>query len=250
MPMSAEQFRLSAAPDAESHSGEDGARSERLNPTRSRTMAEPPITPPEETYRLLMRTIRGRLDLIAALQDSGSIDFVKAEAAAFQGRKIVESIAFGCLVAVENGLKAVPRDAKGRWNAEDILRGLGKKGLEAFPSPSVIRAPTDEERQHHNVRLVVEGVPERRLSRDELIKIYQRLHGWLHETNPYVYPTQQDFYAKWSQQLWDDLSKLRRFIEEHFISIRGAGFFCATHDNRDGQTKVIGLNKLADLGAV
>lgn len=50
--------------------------------------------------------------------------------------------------------------------------------------------------------------------------------------------------------LWNDLSRLRLFIEKHFIAIRGAGFFCVTHDNHDGQTKVIGLNKVADTPTI
>jgi hypothetical protein len=85
--------------------------------------------PPHHTYLSLMRTIRGRLDLIEQLKEAAGVDFLKAESAAFQGRKIVEAIAFGCLVAVENGLNAVQRDAKGQWNAEDILKNLDKKNL-------------------------------------------------------------------------------------------------------------------------
>lgn len=147
-------------------------------------MPTPEIKPPHQTYLSLMQTIRGRLDLIEELKRSPSIDFLKAELAAFQGRKVVEAIAFGCLVAVENGLNFVPRDAKGQWNAEDILKSLDKKNLAAFPSPSIIRVATPAEQTMNGVTSVVEGVSERRLTRDDLIKTYQRLHGWLHEANP------------------------------------------------------------------
>jgi hypothetical protein len=203
-----------------------------------------PVTnPPHGTYLSLMRTIRGRLDLIEQLKESTGADFLKAESAAFQARKIVEAIAFGCLVAVENGLTVVPRDAKGQWNAEDILKNLDKKNLSAFPSPSLIRAATLQEQNDLGVKSVVEGIAERRLTRDELIEIYQRLHRWLHGANPYTYASQSAFHATFSPRLWEDVSKVRRFIEKHFIAIRGAAFFCVTHDDRDGQTKVIGLNK-------
>lgn len=63
----------------------------------------------------------------------------------------------------------VPRDAQGQWNAEDILKNLDKKNLSAFPSPSVIRAATPQEQKDHGVKSVVEGVADRRLTRDELI---------------------------------------------------------------------------------
>ncbi len=124
---------------------------------------------PHETYLSLMRTVHGRLDFIEQLKASTGVDFVKAESAAFQARKIVEAIAFGCLVAVENGINVVPRDAQGQWNAEDILKNLDKKNLSAFPSPSVIRAATPQEQKDHGVKSVVEGVADRRLTRDELI---------------------------------------------------------------------------------
>jgi len=56
---------------------------------------------PRDTYLALMLTVRYRFDTIEALQDGSSEPFSRAETAAFHGRKIVEAIAFGCLVAVE-----------------------------------------------------------------------------------------------------------------------------------------------------
>lgn len=79
-----------------------------------------------------METIRNRLDVIAQLKQSTADDFARAEAAAFQGRKVVEGIAFACLVAIENGLPVVPKDAKGKWNAEDIFKNLKKEGIGGF----------------------------------------------------------------------------------------------------------------------
>jgi YD repeat-containing protein len=101
----------------------------------------------------------------------------------------VEGIAFACLVATENGIKHVPRDAKGQWNAETILKNLKKKKIDTLPSPSIIRQPTEQERtENSGVSLVIEGIPARRLSHDDLIAIYQRIHPWLHEANPYTEP--------------------------------------------------------------
>jgi len=78
-------------------------------------------------------------------------------------RETIEGIAFACLAATKNGLKHVPRDAKGQWNAETILTSLKKKNIDTLPSPSIIRAATDEESKANNgVRIVVDGVPERR----------------------------------------------------------------------------------------
>lgn len=200
---------------------------------------------PVETYLSLMQTLRGRLDVIAALKASNADDYARAETAAFHGRKVVEAIAFACLVAIEHGLQTVPRDAKGQWNAEDILKNLKKKHLDVLPSPSVLRQPTAAEKEGAGVTAVVEGVPDRRLSHDDLISIYQRLHAWAHEINPYTQMGHESFYAKQSPVLWEDLRKLELFMERHFISIRGKGFFCTLRDAQDGKTKVLPLTKEA-----
>lgn len=197
----------------------------------------------QEIYLSLMKTIRGRLDVIEALKISPIDEFPRAESAAFHGRKIVEAIAFACLVAIENKLKTIPRDAKGQWNAESIFNSLKKKGLTVLPSPSIIRQTTEEEIKISNIKTVIEGQPERRLTHEQLIDIYKRLHAWLYEVNPYIHKDHFSFCSRKASELWDDLSKLALFIDKHFISIQGSGFFCVLRDNQDQQTKVIPLNK-------
>jgi len=196
-----------------------------------------------EIYDALMTTIRGRLDVIEAVKNSESNDFSRAETAAFHGRKVVEGIAFACLVAIENGIRHVPRDAKGQWNAETILKSLKAKNIPTLPSPSIIRTASEEEKESDNVNVVIEGVPERRVSHDELIAIYQGLHRWLHEINPYTEPDRESFYVRHGQLLWDDLTRINQFIEKHFISISGEGFFCVLRDDVDGLTKVVSLSR-------
>jgi hypothetical protein len=142
---------------------------------------------PIENYDSLMWKIRYRFDVIETLRQSNAEPFARAESAAFHGRKIVEAIAFACLVAIENGLKNVPRDVRGQWNAATIFKSLKSKKLIVLPSPSNIREATPEEKSTSDVSKTIEGIPERRLTHDELIEIYQRFHQWLHEVNPYTY---------------------------------------------------------------
>ncbi len=194
---------------------------------------------PGETYYSLMLTIRDRFEIIESMRTASSEPYARAETAAFHGRKIIEGIAFGCLVAIENGLKTVPRDARGQWSAENIFKSLKTKNILTLPSPSLIRQATADEYREDDVKTVVEGITNRRLTHDELIKIYQSLHAWLHETNPYV----RDIHTKLHEQkayiLWEDLTRLRLFIERHFIAIQGAAYFCVLWDSQDNQTKVI-----------
>jgi hypothetical protein len=203
-----------------------------------------------DLYVALMATIRERLDVVEKLSSAVGSDFSRAEAAAFHGRKLIEGIAFGCLVATQNGMRQVPRDAKGQWNAETILQSLEAKKITTFPSPSIVRAATKAERQSDDVNVTIEGVPERRISKSDLIVMYQRMHRWLHELNPYTAPDRADFYSKHGQQLWNDLAQIGRFIERHFISISGKGYFCVLRDSVDGLTKVRSLSKGSEKNAM
>jgi hypothetical protein len=202
---------------------------------------------PQDTYLTLMKIIRHRLDLTDSLRKINIDQFSKGETAAFHGRKVVEGIAFGCLVATERGLKHVPRSAKGQWNAEKILEDLQSKSVSTFPSPSIMRATTAVEQQDMDVNSVIEGIPERRISHEELISIYRRFHRWVHEINPYTDKDRESFLSSHGQSLWDDLSKLSRFIDKHFIAISGEGFFCVLRDDQDGMTKIVSLSKTASI---
>ncbi len=199
-----------------------------------------------QTYWGLMATIRYRFETLAELSTSNVPRFSKAELAAFHGRKIVEAIAFGCLVATENGLRQVPRDAKGKWNAQEILLSLKSKKISAFPSPSKIRYPDNFTGDEVNVRAVIEGIPERRLTHDELVGIYKRFHAWLHELNPYIQPNRDAFHDSHIQSLITDIERVRDFIERHFISINGEGFFATLWDSVDSEVKVQSLSRTTE----
>jgi hypothetical protein len=197
-----------------------------------------------------MVIVRERLDVIQLLSTSTSGSFAGAEAAAFHGRKVAEGIAFGCLLATENGLAQIPRDARGQWNAERIVERLTSKGITTFPSPSAIRRASEEECRLHGVTAVVEGLPSNRMSVADFVVTYRRMHRWLHELNPYVSADRQAFLAANSQQLWDDLRAMARLIEQHLISIAGEGFLCTLRDRTDGTTKVLPLSKVAHLQGI
>lgn len=200
----------------------------------------------KELYLELMQVVRNRFDFIDAIKDIGTDDYGKSEIAAFHGRKIIEAIAFGCLISTNNGLNFIPREAKGQYNAETILVALNKKDIDTFPSPSFIRKATEKEINQLNVTAVIEGIPERRISREELIKKYQRLHVWLHELNPFTKAGHEQFYKNHHDQLWKDLEEIRLFIMAHFISIKGEGIYCILKDKIDGLTKVGSLSKASD----
>jgi hypothetical protein len=199
---------------------------------------------PQDKYKSLMSVIRWRFDHINTIKASGLDVFFSAETAAFHGRKIVEGIAFGCLVVLEQGIKNVPRDAEGQWNAETIFRSLQKKKLDAFPSPSLIRTPSEEEvRENGRLGATIEKKLDSVLSINEMCAIYNRVHCWAHEINPYVCANRLEFISKHGNALWSDLASLEKFIERHVISIKGEMFYCTLRCSSDGNTKVMSLSK-------
>lgn len=200
-----------------------------------------------DKYQELMEVIRSRFDSIDALSKIGFDNFNYTEMAAFHGRKIIEGIAFACLIATKNGFKTIPRDAEGQYNAEKILKTLLRKGIATFPSPSIIRNSTEEEENKYNSKVIIEGVTEKRITQEEVIRKYQRLHNWAHELNPYIKEGHFEFNQKHREQLEKDLAEIKLFLYKHFISINGEGFFCVLKDDIDEKTKVISLSKIEDL---
>ena len=200
-----------------------------------------------DLYLELMRTIRSRFDLISNLKSQRSDESFVDEIAAFQGRKILEAVAFGCLVAVENGINMIPKDAHRQYNAEKILKELNKKDLNVIPDPNDYRQSTPEEFEQYKSPMTLEGIPERRITRQGFIKIYKRLHSWAHELNPYVYNGRINFVKTHHKKLWEDLDKMEKCLETHRASIRGEGFICVLRNKKDNQTKVLPISKIAEL---
>ena len=87
---------------------------------------------------------------------------------------------------------------------------------------------------------------EKCMTPDEYMEIYQHLHHWLHEINPYIESDRIAFLEKHQAQLWEDIVKIKDLVESHTIIIGGQGFFCVLRDNADGQTKVTSISKVSD----
>jgi len=201
---------------------------------------------PHEKYLDLMKVVRNRLDIIQSLANIVIDDYSKSEIAAFHGRKIIEAIAFGCLIGTKHGLDYIPKDAIGQYNAETIIKTLKRKEIDIFQNPSKIRNATEQEQKESNAKIIIEGKADRVITKEEMIKKYQRMHNWLHELNPYTKDGQETFHKNNKEQLWKDLNELELFLKSHFISLKGEGFFCTLRDKEDGLTKIISLSKRLD----
>ena len=188
-----------------------------------------------------MARISDRFRLIEQIQTIGKGHFAANEGIAFQLRKIIEGVAFGCVVSSELGTKIKIRNARGHWNAKHVFNELAKKGCLTLPNPSVLRAPLGDELQE-DIKWVIEGLPRKCLTKQAVIEIYERTHVWLHEINPF-YSDSKKVLTDNEDMLWQDSESLLAMLERHFIAVQGEGFYCTLFDIQTGTTKVLPLSR-------
>jgi hypothetical protein len=185
-------------------------------------------------YRQLMSRIRARFEIIAALGLQSSSDLAELETAAFHLRKIIEGIAFACLVALRNGLKSIPRDAVGQWNADVIFAKLSKSNNLSLPCP-VIQGPP-KAGADPKVKFHFSDDTANDLTLDQLRSIYRNTHPWLHEWNPYVQLHVKEFPRR-RAQLIRDCQRAWDYLAFHAIHIAGK-VFIGVLKNAEGHVQV------------
>ena len=199
-------------------------------------------TQPKDLYLALMTNVRARYEVIESLSLDQNAGFAEFETAAFHLRKSIEGVAFGCLVAIDQAFREVPRDARGHWNADNIFIRLKKNDPLVFPesfereSPPAGSAPLVK---HHLV-----SRPAVNLGVDEVREIYRRSHKWLHEWNPYVERLGKNL-EKSKSELLTDLPKFWNWIVQHRIGIGGHVFLGILKDPQDNQVRVISAERMA-----
>jgi hypothetical protein len=196
--------------------------------------------PPNLQYQALMTNVRARFEVIDGLKVNEGSGFAELETAAFHLRKSIEGIAFGCLVAMEQGLKEVPRDAIGQWNADNIFIRLKRRDQLVFPESFKRENPpldSDPKVSHHIVPR-----KEANLSIDEVRDIYRRSHKWLIEWNPYIERIGKDF-GKSRADLLRDIQSVWQWIVAHMIGIGGHVFLAFLKDG-DGHVRVVSAESM------
>ena len=198
-------------------------------------MAQSSPIKPRDKYLALMTNVRARFEVVENLSLNSESAFANFETAAFHLRKSIEGIAFGCLVALDQAFKEIPRDAKGQWNADNIFIKLKKRADLVFPESFLREEPSAGMPgvQHHLV-----AQPDINLSVDEVRDIYRRTHKWLHEWNPYIEQLGRDF-EKSKNQLLEDLPRVWNWIVQHRIGIGGHVFLGILKDPQDGQVRIV-----------
>ena len=188
-----------------------------------------------------MTNIRARYEVIYGLKLNGDAGFAALETAAFHLRKSIEGTAFGCLVALDQAFKEVPRDARGQWNADNIFIRLKKRERLVFPTAFKREDPPSGGYpvvKHHIV-----PNPDVNLTIDEVREIYRRSHKWVHEWNPYIERLGKDF-EKSKAELLIDLDRHWNWIFQHMIGIGGHTFLGLLKDPSDNQVRIVSMESM------
>jgi len=188
-----------------------------------------------DQYRGLMANIRARFEIIDGLKLAPASDYAALETGAFHLRKSVEATAFGCLVAMENGLREVPRDARGQWNADKLFVRLKKTHPPVFPLAINAERPGPEQTgiNHH-----ITTNKDWNLTIDEVRAIYRRTHKWLHEWNPYL-PGGALKFGKYRDELLSDIPKIWKWLLHHLIVVDGEVILTVLKRSEDVGVEVI-----------
>jgi len=140
-------------------------------------MAASPAQSPLEAYQSCMSLIAERLRLLRGYPNTGS--YLDAEITALHVRKIVESVAFAGLSALERG-SASRLDGWRTRDADKLLALMKAKGLLHLPEARDV-TPGQPGTPY---RMVVAPAPSRDLSCEELQAAYREASSVVHERHP------------------------------------------------------------------
>ncbi len=182
-------------------------------------MKQSAIDSPERAYWRVMTDIKVRMQRVIALHaeleqmdpadDSGKFLFVW-EQVALHLRKILELIVFGSLVAHQDAYAKVYPDLADHWRIGKILEKLEKVHPDFFPKPTKIS-------KQKEALLDVKIVDKPRLTRDQLVWLYDQCGELLHAFQPLKHGLAVKIELKYPPPVWIDL--IWGLLEEHLIRL-------------------------------
>ncbi len=171
-----------------------------------------PVTQPIEVYCALMEEVKRRIAVVRQFTHGkitlGRDDF-DAETLCVHLRKILETIAFGSLVAHRDAYESVHKDLESRWRAKEILTRIGNVHANFYPKPVT---PGQIHGKWH-----MEEVSTGFLTQTEFETLYDKCGDMLHFWNPYrAGPRMMDFGRSLDE--WCDL--IENLLRHHIVWIR------------------------------
>jgi len=132
------------------------------------------------------------------------------EQIALHFRKIMELIVFSSLVAHQDAYAKVYPDLADHWKIGKILEKLDKVHPDFFPKPTKIA-------REKGVLLQVKLLDKPRLTRDDLVWLYDTCGDLIHAFQPLKHGPNPQIDLKYTPQKWSDL--IWGLLEEHLIRL-------------------------------
>jgi hypothetical protein len=157
----------------------------------------------QEKYRSLLIEIKKRTQVLDAFifQQTHAIYLpTTVESACLQVRKILELIAFGSLVANLKHFSRQYQKFSKYWNAQLMLKDMQRVNPAFYPNP-IIQRPSSKP----GVNFEWEKRGDDYLTKERLVKVYEKCGSILHSENPYGskvdYAYYQSSLPKWRSQI-------------------------------------------------
>lgn len=152
------------------------------------------------------------------------------ESISLQVRKILELIAMASLVANKTEYEKIYSNFANAWNAEYLLKDLGRVNPDFYPKP-VMETPSDDPKvKNHLVDLDNDY-----LTKNEFIKVYKKCGAIMHASNPLGRKIGYEYYKK-SIPEWRQ--KIINLLNNHQIRLLGHDGFYLIHMKEERDDKV------------
>lgn len=152
------------------------------------------------------------------------------ESIALQIRKILELIAMASLVANKSEYEKVYSNFSNAWNAEYLLKDLGRVNADFYPKP-VVEQPSNDPK----VKNQLADRDDDYLTKEEFIKVYKKCGAIMHASNPMGRKIGYEYYKK-SIPIWRQ--KIINLLNNHQIRLLGHDGFYLIHMKEDRDDKV------------
>lgn len=188
---------------------------------------------PIALYAQQMQEIKRRVEVIDYFLLAGGHALYKPttiESACLQVRQVLELIAFASLCANQAAYSAIHKDFASHWNAELLLRDLGRVNPNFYPSPKVEVPSID-----HGVKTHLEDLKEGYLTKEEFVAAYKKCEGMMHARNPYGSKTGHHYFEK-ALPAWRE--KIVKLLNTHMVKVLGHPGFWLIHMHEAGDDEV------------
>jgi hypothetical protein len=186
-------------------------------------------------YCDVMEEIKRRMAVIGSFLKEESKTIYKAttiESMCLQVRKVLELIALGSLVANKDEFAKQNEKFEKMWNARLILSDIERLNPYFYPKP-IHEDPGSKPGITSDLKDIKEGF----LTKDNLLKSYEKCGKIMHADNPYGTKTDYSYYEK-SIPTW--MEKIRVLLNSHTIRLINDENMYLIHMKEDQDDKVHG----------